>query len=148
MKTENWSVAPDWQLTLKSEGHVPLAKRIRVQGNMNDEEWSDEIETTIDLKLASDDELTYFPDYTVYASIFIEGGAIDDIAYKMDAPAAFTEHDFQDDAKASSAAKRISRMVEEHIENAYNEYVDENSSAIEDYKNGGWKADDDSVDDR
>jgi hypothetical protein len=141
MKKENWSVAPDWEVTLKGEGHVPLSKRVRVQGNLDDDEWSDDIETTIDLKLGSEDELTYFPEYTVYASIFIEGGGIEDIAYKMNASVAFTEHDVRDDAKAASAAKRITRLVEDHVEAAYSDYIDENGSAITDYKNGGWKAD-------
>jgi len=148
MKKEHWAVAPDWEVTLKSEGHVPLSKSIRVQGNFNDDEWSDSIETTIDLRLTSTDELTYFPEYTIYASILIQGGQIHDIAYKLDADVAFTDQDVRDEEKATASAKKISRLVEDHIESEYSDYVDQNAQDIQAYEQGGWKADDDSVDDR
>lgn len=143
LKKDKWSVAPDWEITLKGEGHVPLSKNIRVEGNLGDDEWSDAVETTIDLKLTSDDELTYFPDYTIYANIFIQGGSSKDIAYKLDADVAFTERDVRDDAKSTLAAKKISRLVEDHIESEYSDYVDQNGQDIKDYKQGGWRADHD-----
>lgn len=143
LKKDRWMVAPDWELTLKSEGHVPMTKTIPVQGNFGDDEWSDNIETTIYLKLTSNDEVTYFPEYTIYANIFIDGGTSKDIAYKLDASIAFTDHDVRDTQKASVAAKKISRLVEDHIESEYSDYVDQNGQSIRDYKQGGWKADDD-----
>ena len=141
LKKDQWSVAPDWEITLKGEGHVPMSKNIRVQGNLGDDEWADAVETTIDLKMVSDDELTYFPDYTIYANIFIEGGSSKDIAYKLDADVAFTDRDVRDDAKAKSAAQKISRLVEDHIESEYSDYIDQNGQDIKAYKEGGWRED-------
>lgn len=148
LKKMRWKPVPDWEITLKSEGHVSLTKAIGVEGNLGDEEWRDEVETFIDLKLASDDEITYFPDYTVYGSIHIEGGVMKDIAYKMDADVAFTERDLGDDAKTNLAAKKIDRLVENHIESEYSDYIDMNAQEITYYKQGGWKADDDASRDR
>lgn len=142
LKKDHWRAHPDWQLTLKSEGHVPLQKNISVRGNLGEDEWSDDVDTTIDLKLTSDDELTYFPEYTIYANIMITGGASKDIAEKSDAPVAFTAEDFNDAAKASSAGKKISNLVSNYMENEYSNYVDQNASEITAYKQGGWKADD------
>lgn len=148
LKKLRWSPVADWEITLKSEGHVSLTKQVGVEGSMGDEEWRDEVETFMDLKLASDDEITYFPDYTVYGSIHIDGGAIKDIAYKMDADVAFTERDLGDDAKIALSAKKINRLVENHIEQEYGDYVDMNAQEIKYYKQGGWKADDDASRDR
>lgn len=148
LKKMRWKAVPDWEITLKSEGHVSMVKSIGVEGSMGDEEWRDEVETYIDLKLSSDDEITYFPDYTVYGNIFIDGGSSKDIAYKMDADVAFTERDLGDDAKISIAAKKIDRLVENHIEQEYGDYIDMNAQEIKAYKQGGWKADDDASRDR
>lgn len=141
LKKSRWRPAPDWEVTLKSEGHVPLIKNVGVEGNLGDEEWREDINTYVDLKLSSDDELTYFPEYTIYANIFIEGGETKDIAYKMDADVAFTERDLNDEHKITSAAKKIDRLVESHIQQEYGDYVDMNAEQIKAFKRGGWKAD-------
>lgn len=141
LKKLGWITSPEWEITLKAEGHVPLVKNISVSGNMDDDEWEDHVETTINLSLKSDDEITYFPDYTIYASIFMQGGEGHDIAYNLDADVAFTAHDVNDAKKATTAAKRISYIVEDHIESEYSDYIDKNASAIKAYKQGGWQAD-------
>ena len=141
LKKDKWAVSPDWEITLKGEGHVPLSKSIQVDGNLDDEEWQDEVDTIIDLKLESDDELTYFPEYTIYANIFIQGGSSKDIAYKLDADVAFTERDLRDDRKAALAAKKITRFVSDHISTEYSDYIDQNAQEIRNYKQGGWRAD-------
>lgn len=137
LKKDNWKVAPDWELTLKSEGHVPMSKNIRVHGSMDDEEWTDDIDTTIDLKLASDDEITYFPEYTVYAHMYLQNVQGKDIAIKMDADVAFTNHDLADQKKISLAAKKISQFTEDHIEHEYGDYVSQSSEELQNYKLGG-----------
>jgi hypothetical protein len=148
LKQNKWRVGPDWEITLKSEHHVPMSTRIFVEGNIADEEWSDNIETNGDLSLTSDDQVTFFPSVTIYSQIFIDGGTSKDITYKIDVDVAFTESDLSNDSKAQSAAARITRLVEDYIENEYSDYVDENGEAIQDHKNGGWKADDDAYHDR
>jgi hypothetical protein len=140
LKKLKWVAGSDWEITLKSEGHVPLVKQVAVEGSMGDEEWRDNIETHLDLKLTSEDELTYFPDYTIYANIFIEGGSNQDIAYKMDADVAFTERDVRNKDKISLAAKKIDRLAESHIEQEFSDYVDMNANAITFHRQqGGWK---------
>lgn len=143
LKKLGWITSPDWQITLKSEGHIPLVKSIDVTGNMDDDEWTDQVETTIDLSLGSDDEITYFPAYTIYATIYMKGGEGHDIASTLDADVAFTAHDLKDDKKASLSAKKISNIVEEHIATEYSDYIDKNAASIKAYKQGGWRADQD-----
>ncbi len=137
LKKLKWSAAQDWEITLKSEGHVPLMKMVPVEGAMNNEEWHDYIEIAMDLKLDSGDELTYFPDYTIFGQIFIDGGSNEDIAYKMDADVAFTARDFKNDEKIKSAAMKINRLVDDHVQNQYSKYIDNNTENIQYYKSSG-----------
>ena len=137
LKKMQWVAGKDWEITLKSEGHVPLVKQISVNGSMDDEEWRDDVETHLQLKLDSDDQITYFPDYTIYANIMIDGGTSKDIAYKMDADVAFTEKEIRDDRKIEQCAKRINRLVEDHIEQEYASYIDNNAEEIKWYKQSG-----------
>ena len=148
MKKLGWLAGEDWELTLKSEGHVPLVKDISVMGSMDDEEWTDDVQTNIDLKLTSSDNITYWPDYTIYSQIFIQGGSNKDVVYKGDADVGFTENDIKDNRKIATASKRIDRIVNGHMEQEYADYVDNNAEEIRTYKQGGWKADDDSLGDR
>jgi len=138
-----WSPDSDYEITVKSEGQVPLTKQIGVEGILEDETWQDHVETNIHLKLSSDDELTYFPSYTVYASIRLEGVPPKDIAYGLDADVAFTEKDARDDAKISMAGKKIDRMVQNYIEQQFGDYVDMNAAQIINYKQGGGIPDQD-----
>ena len=148
LKKLGWSASQDWELTLKSEGHVPMVKQVTVMGSMDDDEWRDDVETHIDLKLGSDDNLTFFPEYTIYAEIFLQGGSSKDVVYKSDADVAFTEKDIRDDRKIKLAASRLDRIVDGYMEQEYADYVDNNAQDISYYKQGGWKADDDARDDR
>jgi hypothetical protein len=134
LKKLRWTAGPDWAITFKSEGHIPLVKQVKVAGSMGDEEWEDYVETTINLKLASDDQITYFPDYTIYASISLQGVPNKDINYQIDADVAFTEKDMNDPKKTTLAANKINNIVEEYINTEYEEYVDSNGSAIVAYK--------------
>lgn len=140
MKKLRWFPDENWEITFKSEGHASLKKAIGVEGSLGDEEWRDEVDTLLNLKLSSDDEITYFPDYTVYGTINIDGGASKDVFHHMDADVAFTERDLGDDAKIALSAKKINRLVENHIEQEYGDYVDMNAQQIKYYKQGGWKA--------
>lgn len=143
-----WSAGQDWEITLRSEGHVPLVKQVSVEGSMDDDEWRDDVETHIDLRLASDDQITFFPNYTIYAQIFIEGGDTKDVVYKLDADVAFTEKDVMNERKASLAATRIDRLIDDHMQEVYIDYVGNNAEQIKYYKQGGWKADDEEARDR
>jgi hypothetical protein len=143
LKKLSWVPGQDWEITLKSEGHVPLLKQVPVHGSMEDDEWRDDVETHMDLKMDSDDQITYFPDYTIYANIIISGGTSKDIVYKMDADVAFTEKEIKDDRKITECAKRINRLVDDHIEQEYVSYIDNNAEEIKWYKqSGAGKADD------
>lgn len=137
LKKLKWSAGPDWQITLKSEGHVPLVKMIPVEGSMGEEEWHDHIEIAMDLKLDSSDEITYFPDYTIFGQIFIDGGSNEDIANKMDADVAFTVEDYRNDSKINSAGAKINRLIDDHVQNQYSKYIDDNTENIQYYKSSG-----------
>jgi hypothetical protein len=131
LKKLRWRVSPDWELILKSEGHVNMSRHISVEGSLGDDQWNDQIDTSIDLKLGTSDELTYFPEFNVVAEIFLEGGGIKDVVYNSDNDTAFTEADLNDTAKIASAAKRIDRSVEDHIEHEYDEYLINNGDEIQ-----------------
>lgn len=141
LKKDGWEVDQNWQITLKSEGHVPLAKTIPVDASFEGDEWSANVDTTIDLRLKSSDELTYFPNYTIYATISLEEIPSKDIAYQLDADVAFTDKDVRDDSKSVSAAKKISRLVQDHIRSEYDDYVNQNGEKIKNYKHGGMTPD-------
>jgi predicted phosphohydrolase len=148
LKKHGWKVKSDWEITLKSEDQVSLSKQISVEGNLDDREWTDDIDTLMELKLVSTDNLTYFPEFVIYANIFIQGGSIKDVAYKLGADIAFTERDVKDENIANLAATKINKTAEDHIEAEYTHYIDQNYQAIKDYREGGWKADDDAYFDR
>jgi hypothetical protein len=143
LKRLKWTAGQDWEITLKGEGHVPLVRHIEVEGNMDNEKWKDNVETMIHLKLSSDDEITYFPEYTVYANIFIRGAENKDVVFKMDVDVAFTKEDVKADDKFALASRKINGLVEDSIENEYRDYIDANAKNIKAYRQGGWQADND-----
>jgi len=134
LKRSQWTAHPDWEVTLKGEGHVPLVKPIAVEGSMKGKTWDAQVEITMDLKLETGDQITYFPDYTIFGQIFMRGCPVEDILYKMDADVAFTAPDFSNDRKIKSAADKINRLVDSHIQTEFNDYVATNHENIEYYK--------------
>ena len=143
LKTLGWKTGPDWQITLKSDGHIPLTKSFPVKGTMGEKEWDDVVDVTIDFKIDSDDQLTHIPEFVVHANIFIDGAPSKDISYKMDNDTAFTERDFNNQSKILSAVKRIDQQVDTFIQEEYNEYVDANQSSLQYYNQIGNREDSD-----
>ena len=143
LKKIGWSLSPDWDLTLKSEGHVPLVKPIKVQGSVEDEEWDDNVETLINLKLDSRDSITYFPSCNVYTSISVRGLETKDIVNELGIDVAFTEKDVNNRRSISNAVSRTNDLVEEYIRQEYNTYVDMNSQKIKLYNMGALMDDED-----
>lgn len=142
LKKLRWKVSENWELALKSEGHVEMVRKIHVRGKLGEhEEWDDNIETTINLKLSSQDEITFFPEYIIQAEIFLEGGSFKDVNDKADVDEAFVAKDVSNDAKAKSAATKITRNVENYIEHEYDEYLSHNGDEIMYQKSHGAKAD-------
>jgi len=148
LKKLRWSLTPDFEVTLRSDNQIPMNKTIVVEGSIGDEKINSQIETWISLTMESDDQITFYPDYTVNGEMFVQGGIIKDINYKMDVDVGFFEADFKDDKKIQQAASKINRYVVDHIETEFREYLNTNASDIEQYKAGGWKADDDAFRDR
>lgn len=131
LKKIKWMTSPDWQITLKSEEHVSLIKQIKLHGEINDNEFTDDVQTHIEIKLVTQDEVTYYPEYTVYANLFIDSVGSKDLSYKMDADVAFMDKDFSDESKIALAAKKINGRVEDYIEKEFNEFISDSSSEIE-----------------
>lgn len=141
LKGMKWIAAPDWEVTLKGEGHLPLVKQVDVTGEIGGEEWRDSIDTQIDLRLDSEDQLTYFIQYAIYANFSIEGGPTKDVVHKGDTDVAFTERDIKDEAKISLASKKIDRLVTTFIENEYSDYIDQNATNLQQHKTQGTEDD-------
>jgi hypothetical protein len=142
LKKLGWKAEPDWRIALKVENHVPLVKQIEVTNDTNKQSWNDQIETHIDLRLSTPDKITYFPEYEISANIFIEGGDIKDVLYTADAGVAFIDKDFQNKSKITLAAKKIDSTTRDQIESEYSNYLSSAATAIQQYRQGGWKADD------
>lgn len=134
LKKYGWTLGEDYEISLKSEGHIPLNKHIDVDGSLGDEEWQDSLDVIIYLKLDTSDQITYYPDFIISGEMYIQGGNIKDINYKMDADVGFMEKDFQDDSKIQLAARKINNYVETQVQEEYYSYVDANASDIEHYK--------------
>lgn len=134
LKKRKWTPGKEWEITLKSEGHVPLIKHISVSGAMDDDEWRDDIDTNIMLKLVTDDNITYFPECTIYANIVIDGGSSKDIVYRAEIDVAFTDADINDSRKIVECASRIDRFIEEYVQQQYSDYMDNNYQDIQNYK--------------
>jgi hypothetical protein len=142
LKKHGWAPGPDWEITLKSEKYVPLIKRIKVQGSVEDENWEDIVETFINFKLDTRDEITYFPSFNVYTTLSIAGLETKDVAHELGIDVAFTEEDINNRRNISNTVNRTNDLVEEYIRQEYATYVDINSQKIKLY-NMGAIADDD-----
>lgn len=131
-----WITGKDWQLTFKTDGHIPLISTISAQASMDGDKWKEQIQALIHLKISTEDEWTYFPEFTLYAQVAIGEIPAKDIAYKMVGNESFMEKDITNDKKFRSAAREITRMVESHINEVYQDYVDENDELVRFYKQG------------
>ena len=130
LETLGWSVDSQWQLSLKADGFIPLVRSITTQGSVNETEWSDEIPTLIRLKVTTEDEITFFPEFSTYAQIAVGSVPAKDVDDKMMGNQSFTDKDVKDTKKAATAAKEITRMVESHINEAYQDYLDKNEDLV------------------
>lgn len=131
LKKAGWKLSPDGELSIQSEFSVPMVKLISV-GSGNKKHI---VETYIVVKLESDDELTYFPSYSVYANIEVDRLPSKDVVEKMRVSVAFTEKDFKETRKANTAASKIDGMVQDTIDNEYYIYTDKLSSGMDDDDN-------------
>jgi hypothetical protein len=131
-----WIAGTDWKLNLKADGNIPLSRMITAVGSIDGDKWQDQIQTLIRLTTSTEDEWTFFPEFTVYAQVAIGSLPSKDVAYKMIGNEAFMEKDIKDDKKFISAAREITRMVEAHINEVYQDYVDENEDLIRYFKQG------------
>ena len=131
-----WITGKDWQLTFKADGHIPLIRTVTVQASMDGDKWKEQVQAYITLKVSTEDEWTFFPEFTLYAQVAIGSIPTKDIAYKMIGNEAFTEKEIKDTKKFISAAREIDRMVQNHINEVYQDYVDENDELVRFYKQG------------
>lgn len=136
LKQNEWSTGENWQLTLKADGHIPLIRSVMASASMDGDKWKDQIQAYITLKVSTEDEWTYFPEFTLYAQIAIGSIPSKDVSYKMIGNEAFMEKDIKDSKKFISAAREIDRMVQNHINEVYQDYVDENDELVRFYKQG------------
>ena len=139
LKKKGWIPSGDWEITLKSDGTVPLEKSIPVHGAIGDREFDEHIDAHITLKLESRDQITYFPGFVVYANIFIDGGDNKDLTDKFECDSAFTDKDYRNGEKSSEAARKIDSIVDSYITEEFDTYMNNNHSNIMAYKAGGWK---------
>ena len=137
-KEEGWMVDKDFDVTVKSDGHIILIRSFMVRGSLDEDEWKDQIAATIHLSLETDDEWTYWPEFTIYAQIKIGDISEENVTYKMQSNVAFLpSKDVEDEAKAAKAAREINRLVESHVGETYQDYVEKNEEVVRFYKQRG-----------
>lgn len=136
LENNTWSTGPDWQLSLKADGFIPLTRPVMTEGSVDGDKWKDQVQVLIRLKIATEDEITYFPEFSVYAQVAIGSIPAKEIDYKMIGNEAFTEKDIKDTKKFHLAAREINRMVDGHINEVYQDYVDTNEELVRFYKQG------------
>ena len=146
LKKKGWSPGNDWEISLKSEGSVPLTRQVKVSSTLGENDFDDNIDAHITLKLDSRDQITYFPGFIVYANIFIDGGQNKDLTDKFECDSAFTEKDYRDSVKSAEAARKIDSIVDSYIVEEFDAYMDANSGNIMAYKAGGWQEPEDRED--
>jgi hypothetical protein len=109
LESIGWKPDVQWQLSLKADGHIPLMHSVIAHGSLNDSEWTDDVQTLIRLRVTTDDEITFFTEFSVYAQIAIGSISSQEIDYQMMGNQAFTEKDVKDTKKAILAAKEIGK---------------------------------------
>ncbi len=113
LKKLQWNPDPNFRITLKGEGYVPLEKLVSNP--------SYDVNAYMSLKLGTDDNVTFYPDYKVEATLDISGETAD-IEEVMDANVAFSERDVRNQEKMMVAAKKINDNVEEFIQTEWDEF--------------------------
>ena len=134
LRSFGWRILPEWELQLKSEGNIPLTKKIssdnNIDANINLSLKDDIFQSNP--KLTSPDQPTssYYPEYTVYAALSANGVATHDIDTNEDVDVTFNEADFNNDEKTKLAAHKINGQVEFLIGKEYKKYTSQNQDAI------------------
>lgn len=134
LQSSKWTSDNQWQLSLKADGYVPLVRPVIVEGNLGGDKWKDQIYVMIRLKVSTEDEITFFPEFSIYAQVAIGSIPSKDIDYQMAGNEAFTEKDLKDNKKFNSASHEINRMVDSYINEVYQDYVDVNEDLVRFYK--------------
>jgi len=134
LQSSKWTSDNEWQLSLKVDGYVPLVRTVIVEGNLDGDKWKDQIYVMIRLKVSTEDEITFFPEFSIYAQIAVGSIPSKDIDYKMAGNEAFTEKDLKDNKKFNSASHEINRLVDSYINEVYQDYVDVNEDLVKFYK--------------
>ena len=134
LQSSKWTSDNQWQLSLKVDGYVPLVRPVIVEGNLGGDKWKDQIYVMIRLKVSTEDEITFFPEFSIYAQVAIGSIPSKDIDYQMAGNEAFTEKDLKDNKKFNSASHEINRMVDSYINEVYQNYVDVNEDLVKFYK--------------
>jgi hypothetical protein len=136
LKSNDWTGDNQWELSLKADGNVPLVRLVPVDGQSETEKWKDQVHTLIRVSVTTDDEITFFPEFSLYAQIAIGSIPAKDIEYKTAGNVAFTDKDLKNEKKFQSAALEISRMVDSYIGEMYQDYIDINHELVKFYKQG------------
>ena len=134
LQSSKWTSDNQWQLSLKADRYVPLVRPVIVEGSLDGDKWKDQIHVMIRLKVSTEDEITFFPEFSIFAQIAIGSIPSKDIDYQMAGNEAFTEKDLKDNKKFNSASHEINRMVDSYINEVYQDYVDVNEDLVKFYK--------------
>lgn len=144
-----WEMAADHEISLFGEGMIPMVKTIQVESSLDDKEISSDVICSLDLKLGSDDQITWYPDFTITGDFLVDGANPGDFTYSTNASTGFMEGDIEQDGnKFVRTASEINNIVDNYVQGEYHEYVMRNAEAISYYRKDGWKADDDAYRDR
>ena len=142
LKHKGWVPDANWEITSVSEQHIPLKKVITVSGEIESDSWKDEVDTHVRVKLISRDEITYFVNININATVQYKNLNTLDIDDDMSIDVAITEKDIKNSSVINRAADRVDSLVEEHISHLYTSYIDSNKTKIQLYDLGSLDEED------
>ncbi len=140
LKEDGWIIGKDVNVDIKVEGYISLVHEFVVEGSLGEAKWKDQLAVTIHFKLGTEDEVTYWPEFTIYAQISVAGVENikeENIEYPMQSNVSFTTNDARNEEKAAEAAREITRLVESHVQDSYYKYIERNEKVVRYYKEGG-----------
>lgn len=144
-REQRWRLEANADVSFRSESKIPLTKSVKVVGTIGDKQFDHNVDVLVELTLGSDDQITWYPEYTIEGEIYLEGGPIKDLDCSLDADTSFSENDVNDFHKVSEAAQRINQYVENHVQHEFETYVNLNVDVIEDFKKTGRQEPEDKV---
>lgn len=130
-----WRADPDAAVSAKADKTVRAYKSVPIKVKF-EKEWQDEVETTMDVALDTDDEITFFPKVVLFANLQIGAIPPEEIQYEVVTDAAISTLDLEGEAveNIAKSARQINTIICSYVNKAYYMYCEKNKDGIKFYQ--------------